>query len=253
MAHRLASLLVALALCLSAGCRDSSGSSVDEPAQVSDEEAVATLVEGLSGEWNVADVLVPWRSLTEMLPTVTFNVADGPQMSASDVIVVGEVSSVERGRALIYDLKFDGTPPTKVPWDDPDAMYRSIEVTMSVNEIIGPSDGVGDTVTWETGVGPPSTFDVYAQGWQGIGPMAVFLSRGDFTPPGVYEVAGNGSLVLPLDGEQLTFPVLGGPDQEHGPVASEWFDGIKTLDDLRTAVDEGPKTIDVGPSPNFER
>ena len=57
IAHRLPSLLVALALCVSAGCRDSSGSSVDEPAQVSDEEAVATLVEGLSGEWNVADVL----------------------------------------------------------------------------------------------------------------------------------------------------------------------------------------------------
>jgi hypothetical protein len=72
-----------LALCLTAaGCRhDASGSSGEEAAQVSDEEAVATLVEGLSGEWNVADVVVPWRSLTEMLPTVTFNVADG----ASDV------------------------------------------------------------------------------------------------------------------------------------------------------------------------
>ena len=251
MAHRLASLLVALGLCLSAGCRDSSGSSVDEPAQVSDEEAVATLVEGLSGEWNVADVLVPWRSLTEMLPTVTFNVADGPQMSASDVIVVGEVSSVERGRALIYDLKFDGTPPTKVPWDDPDAMYRSIEVTMSVNEIIGPSDGVGDTVTWEVGIGPASTSDVYAQGWRAMARMVVFLSRGSVTPPGIYSLAEVGSLVLPLDGQSLTFPVL----LESGNPAAppEWFDGIKTLGDLRAAVDQGPKTIDVGPSPHFER
>jgi hypothetical protein len=43
-----------------------------------------------------------------------------------------------------------------VPWDDPDAMERTIKVTMSVTEIIGPSDGVDDSVTWETGVGPPS-------------------------------------------------------------------------------------------------
>jgi hypothetical protein len=87
------------------------------------------------------------------------NVADGPQMSASDVIVVGEVSSVQQGRALIYDMNFDGTPPTKVPWDDPDAMERTIEVTMSVTEIIGPSDGVDDSVTWETDVGPSPHFE----------------------------------------------------------------------------------------------
>jgi hypothetical protein len=31
------------------------------------------------------------------------------------------------------------------------------------------------------------------------------------------------------------------------------FDGIKTLDDLRAAVAEGPKAINVGPSPHFER
>jgi hypothetical protein len=77
-------------------------------------------------------------------------------MSASDVIVVGEVSSVRQGRALNYDMNFHGTPPAKVPWDDPDAMERTIEVTMSVTEIIGASDGVDDTVTWETDVGPPS-------------------------------------------------------------------------------------------------
>jgi hypothetical protein len=102
-----------------------SGSSGEEAAQVSDKEAVATLVEGLSGEWNVADVLVPWRSLTEMFPTVTFNVADGPQMSASDVIVVGEVSSVQQGRALIYDMNFDGLRRPRcsgtipMPWSAP--------------------------------------------------------------------------------------------------------------------------------------
>jgi hypothetical protein len=108
-------------------------------------------------------------------------------------------------------------------------------------------------VTWESGVGPPSTFDLYAQGWQALGPTVVFLSRGNFMPHGVYEIAGNGSLVLPLDGEHLAFPVLGGPELEHGAVASGWFDGIKTLDDLRAAVAEGPKTINVGPSPHFER
>jgi hypothetical protein len=98
-----------------------------------------------------------WRSASRGRVVATArNVADGPQISASDVIVVGEVSSVQHGRALIYDMNFDGTPPTKVPLGDPDAMYRSIEVTMSVNEIIGPSDGVDDSVTWETGVGPPS-------------------------------------------------------------------------------------------------
>jgi hypothetical protein len=168
-------------------------------------------------------------------------------MLASDVIVVGEVTSVERGRALIYDLQFDGTPPTVVPFDDPDAMYRTIEVTMSVDEIIGPRDGVEDTVTWEAGVGPPSTFDVYAQGWRAMGRMVVFLSRSEFTPKRVYTLSETGSLVLPLDGERLTFPVL------LGAVSPKCFDGIKTLDDLRTAVSEGPITIAVGPSPHFER
>jgi hypothetical protein len=56
-----------------------------------------------------------------------------------------------------------------------------------------------------------------------------------------------------LEGEHLTFPVLGRPGREHGPVASGWFDGIETLDELRAAVAQGPKTIDVGPSPHFER
>jgi hypothetical protein len=56
-------------------------------------------------------------------------------------------------------------------------MARTIEVTMSVTEIIGPSDGVDDTVTWETDIGPPSTFDLYAQGWHSIGSLVVFLSE----------------------------------------------------------------------------
>jgi hypothetical protein len=122
---------------------------------------------------------------------------------------------------------------------------------MAVDEIIGPSDDVGDTVTWESGLGTPSTFDVYAQGWKAMGRMAVFLSRSEFTPKGVYALSEVGALVLPLDGDRLTFPVLlesGDPAE-----APEWFDGIKSLEDLRAAVNEGPRTIDVGPSPHFER
>jgi hypothetical protein len=46
---------------------------------------------------------------------------------------------------------------------------------------------------------------------------------------------------------------MSGWEAGHGPVASRWFDGINTLDDLRAAVAEGPKTINVDPSPHFER
>ncbi len=49
----------------------------------------------------------------------------------------------------------------------------------------------------------------------------------------------------------MTFPVLlrsGDPAR-----TPEWFDGIKTLDDLRAAVEDGPRTIDVEQSPHFER
>jgi hypothetical protein len=253
MTHYPRNLIAAAAVCIfvvSCGT-DVSGSPASGSTQVSDEEAVTALVEGLNGAWNVADRVYPWRSLSETLPTVTFNVADGPQMSASDVIAVGRVTSVVRGRALIYDQNYDGAPPTEVPFDDPSAMYRTIGVTMSVDETIGPSDGVGETVTWEAGVGPPSTFDVYAQGWQAMGRIVVFLSRSDFTPMGVYALSEVGSLVLPLDGEHLTFPVL--LESGDPAVPPKWFDGIKTLDDLRAAVQEGPRTIDVGPSPHFER
>ncbi len=118
---------------------------------------------------------------------------------------------------------------------------------MSVSEMIGPSDGVGDTVTWEDGIGPASTFDVYAPGWQALGPMVVFLSRSNLTPPGLYALSEVASLVLPLDDDRLTFPVLLGSGDPAAP--PEWFGGIKTLDDLRAAVQEGPRTIDVGPSP----
>lgn len=253
MTHHARNLIAATAVCLFAvGCgTDVSGSPASGTTQVTDDEAMATVVEGLNGEWNAANRVYPWRSFSETLPTVTFNVADGPQMSASDVIVVGEVSSVERGRALVFDLSFDGSPPTQVPYDDPNAMLRTVEVTMSVSEIIGPSDGVGDTVTWEDGIGPASTFDVYAQGWRAMGRMVVFLSRTNVTPPGIYSLAEVGSLVLPLDGESLSFPVLLGSGNPAAP--PEWFDGIKTLDDLRAAIAQGPKTIDVGPDPHFER
>jgi hypothetical protein len=67
-----------------------------------------------------------WRSASRRRVVATArNVADGPQMSASDVIVVGEVSSVQQGRALIYDMNFDGLRRPRcrgtipMPWSAP--------------------------------------------------------------------------------------------------------------------------------------
>jgi hypothetical protein len=63
-------LIIIAAVCLlTAGCGTRGGGSSDsQRMQTSDQEAVATLVEGLSGAWNVADRVYPWRSFSETLP-----------------------------------------------------------------------------------------------------------------------------------------------------------------------------------------
>ena len=58
--------------------------------------------------------------------------------------MVGQVSSVKRGRALVYDPNFDGNPPTKVPFDDVGDRRRAAV------EVHG-----------------------HAHGWQAMGPMVV--------------------------------------------------------------------------------
>lgn len=168
--------------------------------------------------------IVPWDSLSEMLPGVVFH-QDGQTVHATDAVVSATVESVTPGHAIAIR---DGRD-TPVPWDSQEVAGRFAYLHLSVHEVLCGKDP-GDEATLGLLIDDPAQIDAASQGFQSMGNVVVFLTDDGGIAEDVYSLSAPGAPFATTGPDDvLTFPGM----QEgswHG-----FLDGINTMQELRTA------------------
>lgn len=151
----------------------------------------------------------------------------------SDVVLTGEVLSVEPGSAVVYvnpepTSTANEEEVEEVDFDDPRAHSRNALVTLRPDWSSG--EAVGEEVVFRIGVyegTDPDTFLASLRGLQGRNVVTLLDRREDGRHRGDFYPVLGGALIgwVEKDGS-LSFPGLGG-------ARSAFLDEIRTVDDLR--------------------
>lgn len=175
--------------------------------------------------------LVPEESLADLLPNRQFSVNGAPARTLSAGVVVGLVVGVEPGAA--YVAGGDTPGGVEVPFDDPNAAWRLMVVTLDVDEAVGslPEDGAVRVVLPLGADVDPETF---SQDVEAMGTVIAVLD-----PPGAFEVDvsahpvhWDGVFLAPIDADGgFTFAALGDD-------AEPFQAGLDTVDELMAAAAE---------------
>lgn len=233
--------LVAGGLLLLAGC----GS--DGP---SGEEGRRYLVERVGGRGATASGMsASFASLADMLPNVAYQVPAGTASPVTDLVVVGEVTSVDEGAGFrpvpeSVEQRPDGDG-IRTAFDDPDALWKTVEFTVKVSDVLGPGPDGNDGALSEVRVGlaidGADDFDLISTGLRALGPSAFFLIKHSAVfayYPGLFSVVLNGSMVATIgDDGALALPFK---DPEE---AAALLEAVGTLSELEVAAEMAPKVI----------
>lgn len=227
-------LRIGLLVALLGAC---SGTELQVPIPASD-EALGDLSAQMSKRSDLSAHSPYWHeTLDELLPNVRWG-SDGDEgFTRSDAIVIGKVVDVQKGSGFI-PLSEDITDRPngdgeRVDFDDQKALWRTVHVTMDVEESIGAQ------VDSQIRIGMPfvtDRFETTAGGLKALDRIAVFLIDGGAPyqyDKSLYGVALDGTAVLRIDNDgSLEAPFRVEEAKELGPVP--------TLEDLRTAA-SGPE------------
>lgn len=77
-----------------------------------------------------------YESVNELLPSVSFRVDSQPPKPLVAAVVVGKVIAVEPGRGFVVD-GVDGIDGRAVDFSDPKALWRTVHLTIAVQERLG--------------------------------------------------------------------------------------------------------------------
>ena len=199
---------------------------------------------------SAGSVVQPHRSLSEFLPNVRHALRDSPEpgQAVTDSVVFGWVTDVARDRGFV-----EGNPGTAgrpgavaTAYDDPDADWRTVRITVAVDEVLaGPlvrpfTVDVGLLGNVSTGENDSDVECALA----GLGAVVVF-SKALPDPPeflgiprhlpdepfGVAAVASTGALHFPF--------ATGGP----GRTSDAFLGDLDTLEELRRAASQPDRTV----------
>lgn len=187
----------------------------------------------------------PWyRTLDEALPNVTYLRPDRGPATVTDLVVVGKIVDVEKGRGFVVH---GNDAPDGIPSDfnAKNARWWTVHATVAVERTLGSTE-TPEQVTVSLPLDFPKEFDTMAGGLKGLGRVAFFLDKD--SPLGAYDpsvtivieshaliatVAGDGTLALPFI------------DQEK---ASKLLSGVPRLADLEGRARQ-PRTIPLATGP----
>ncbi|KRE60146.1 hypothetical protein [Nostocoides sp. Soil756] len=186
----------------------------------------SAVIEQLQGRHDAAARTKPFDSLVDLLPNRTYQAGDGPQWRYSSSVVVGHFTAVEAGRA--YSAK-DSPSGVEVPFDSPDAAWRTFHATVKVDRVVaGRALKEGEQVGFS--FGPDLSPDEVLNGLESLGTVLLFLDESSQVfsyAPEVLGTAWDGELVAQVDSEgNLTFPALQG-DNEAPPFRVTSIDGLE--------------------------
>lgn len=187
------------------------------PADQGGGEALATsseygLFDFLRARYDALSTDTAYRTVLEALPNVVFTFRDGSTASATDLAVVGSFERLQPLDGFKDDGSLDGR---LVPFDDAEALWRSVLVTLSVDDVLALSSqdfAVEDTVEFILLADADLTLERVAEELSAAGKSLVLLRQSPgFYPgaPNAFFLAGQGTLWLPIgeDGS-LTAPAL---------------------------------------------
>jgi len=157
-----------------------------------------------------------------------------PQAGQSEVLADAfraDVVAVEAGRAFGGSLDFDDDPFGEVPFDDPEADWRSFHVRVEVVEVFSGDVTVGQELTIGLAFGSGLEMEVVSAGLMSMGNIVVFTRPGGFVvpyDPSITPVVRDGAFLSPVEGDRVSFPAV----SEGGGEAS-LVSRLDTLPELR--------------------
>lgn len=173
--------------------------------------------------------VAPERTLEDLLPNRSFSIDGEPARPLAAGVVVGTVDAIEPGAA--YAAGQDSPGGTRIPFDDPDALWRLMIASLDVERSVGsvPEAGVVRVVLPIDGDVDPAAFsrDVEAMGTV----IAVLDRPGAFAAdPSAHPVRWDGVFLAPVDSAGgFTFAAL-------GDAAEEFQAGLDTVDEVMAAA-----------------
>lgn len=219
--HR--SALAFALVCLVAACGQATpGSGSGRASGLSPEAAEAALIEAMVNREAIG-ARASGLTFTELFPQV------GESRALADAFRA-DVVAVEAGRAFGGSLDFDDDPFGEVPFDDPEADWRSFHVRVEVVEVFSGDVTVGQELTIGLAFGSGTEMEVVSEGLMSMGDIVVFTGPGHFFLP--YDsstpVVWDGAFLSPVEGDRVPFPAV----SEGGGEAS-LLSRIDTLSELR--------------------
>jgi hypothetical protein len=224
------------------------GGSSTVPAKPS-EQALTTLASAVN-ERSGQQLWFPWyRSVDELMPNVSWTADDGTVgYQPADALVIGRITSIEEGRGYIgrpEEAIEDGKDADVVAFDDPGVSWRTLHLTVSVEEAYPASVGEEITVGWV--VHGDENHHQVAAGLLALGRFAALVRDEttmysydpaiygvDVEGAALYRVLPSGKLSLPFDAEHEKASLAVTPD----------------LDALRSKVQESGRRIRMVKSPD---
>jgi len=175
------------------------------------------------------------KTFADLLPNHTFQVGSAEPVALASGIVIGTVTGVEPGSAYSADAGSDAG--SELDFADPDALWREIVLTVSVDSAVGEVSGDA-TVRIGLAIDGTADIDKATAGFESLGRIiAVLDGPGAFAfDPEVYSVRQGGGLVgLVAENGSISFPYLGEKN-------AEFLDGLDTVTDVLTEA-TGPDVI----------
>lgn len=231
-----ASSLLAIAAIILSACGGSDGSTAAADRQ--------RVFESFAARAGSAAYSVYPDGVSGLLPNVKYidtNPERKPPVRLSEPIVVGRIESVQDGQALTWadesawGREHPGEPyedtPIVLPFDDKQAMIRTLLIKVSVRERIdlGPKPEV---VAVEVVVDGTLDIGVARRGLESLGTVLLFLVEGDLfqQDQDIFRIAYEGEMLATVGSSgQIRFPAMGERDPH-------FRGGINTLSDLKRAA-----------------
>ncbi len=176
-------------------------------------------------------------SFAEMLPSQRFSVNGGPEAGRTSALVIGRIADVRAGRGFAH--KDDVPSSTEVGFNSPHALWRTVEVTVTVEQAWGKVAGQ-DKVTFAVVIDRGANATVAINGLRSLDRVVVALDRqGRYGyAPSLYSISHSGDLFGTVDAQgNIRLPVMEN--------ATEFMKGLDTVAELSAEATKSKQPIQI--------
>lgn len=236
---------------LSAGILSGCGTTTALPAKAP-REAPDYFFQTMAARSDVISTINFDKELADWLPNRLFEIDGGSARPLGAGLVLGTIAKVTGGRGYVDRDDSDGDNDEggeTVAFDSPDALWRTIDVTMSVTKSWGAPAPEG-TVQFGIAFGGNKDYNRLVASLASVGTAVVPLLKPGFFryDLDLYSVGRNGVLLGTVDGAgNLHFPSLAAVSdkEENLDVEKTFLSDIRTAEDLESQAGEGPTVVQI--------